>query len=198
VPRLGLNWKVSDELTVKGGLYFALTPSVIMAGGSLSATWQSGGIRAWFDAQTDFLIRYKPFHYEISVAIAIGVSVTVDLLVTSVTIVVHVGVGLKITGPPFGGTATIDLSIVSFTLSLGDTSPLPEEIKWPEFRDSFLPPAISRPSSQFPPDCEGRRQPGWYPRPNGLPAVRPSAPQERQVHCYSHPKSVGARARPNF
>ena len=154
VPRLGLNWKVSDELTVKGGLYFALTPSVIMAGGSLSATWQSGGIKAWFNAQTDFLIRYKPFHYEISVAIAIGVSVTVDLLVTSVTIVVHVGVGLKICGPPFGGTATIDLSIVSFTLSLGDTSPPPEPIGWPEFKSSFLPPAISRPSSQAQPAAE--------------------------------------------
>jgi hypothetical protein len=139
VPRLGLNWEVSSELAVKGGLYFALTPSVIMAGGSLGATWQSGGIKAWFDAQTDFLIRYKPFHYEIEMAVGIGVSVTVDLWVTSVTITVQVGVDLTLHGPPFGGTAKIDLWIVSFTLTFGPNSHPPTAVSWQEFKSSFLP-----------------------------------------------------------
>ena len=146
VPQLGLNWQVSGELTVKGGLYFALTPSVIMAGGVLSATWQSGDIDAWFDARADFLIRFKPFAYQVDVAVSIGLSVRVNLLVTSFTITVHAGVALSLWGPPFGGTATIDLSVISFTMAFGSSGPPAPQIKWPEFRDSFLPPAQSGPA----------------------------------------------------
>jgi hypothetical protein len=39
VPRLGLNWQVSPNLSVKGDAYFALTPSAVMAGGHLQANW---------------------------------------------------------------------------------------------------------------------------------------------------------------
>jgi len=140
VPQLGLNWQVSDQLVVKGGLYFALTPAVIMAGGMLSATWQSDNVKAWFNAQADFLIRYKPFAYLITVSVSVGVSVNVDLLVTTCTVNVQVGVGLTLWGPPFGGTARIDLRIVSVTLSFGSSAPASNaSIGWPEFRKSFLP-----------------------------------------------------------
>ena len=140
VPQLGLNWQVSGELTVKGGLYFTITPSVVMAGGQLSATWQSGGISAWFDAKADFLIRYKPFTYEIDVSVSIGFTVTIDLWVTSFTVTVHVGVDLTMCGPPFQGVAHIDLSIASFTIAFGSSTPPDNNnILWPEFRDSFLP-----------------------------------------------------------
>jgi hypothetical protein len=140
VPQLGLNWQVSDLLVVKGGLYFALTPAVIMAGGMLSATWQSGNVKAWFNAQADFLIRFKPFAYLINISVSIGLSVKVDLLITSFTVSVQVGVGLTLWGPPFGGTARIDLRIVSVTLSFGGGSPAGNSsIGWSEFQDSFLP-----------------------------------------------------------
>lgn len=142
VPQLGLNWQVSSELAITGSLYFALTPSVIMAGGSLSATWQSGGINAWFDADADFLIRFKPFQYNIDVSVSIGASFTVSLLVTSVTVTIHAGVDLEIWGPEFGGTATVDLSVISFTISFGADQPsTTPPISWQEFRGSFLPPA---------------------------------------------------------
>ena len=151
VPRLGLNWQVSADLTVKGGLYFAITPSVIMAGGSLSATWQSGDIKAWFDAEADFLIRYKPFTYLIHVSISIGVSVRVDLWITSFTVTLHLGVDLTLWGPSFGGVAHISLYIVSFTLGFGSSSPPGGgDITWTEFRDTFLPKAQCLPAAQAP------------------------------------------------
>jgi hypothetical protein len=141
-PRLGLDWKLSDKLTVKGGLYFALTASVVMAGGELQATWSSGDLSAWFDAQADFLIRFKPFQYLIHVSVSIGVSLTVNLLVTTKRITVHVGVDVALWGPPFGGTAHVDLSIISFTIDFGSRQPPPlPNISWPEFRGSFLPAA---------------------------------------------------------
>lgn len=142
VPRLGLNWRLSDDLTIKGGLYFAVTPSVLMAGGALEASFQSGDLRAWFDARADFLIRYKPFQYLIDVDVSIGVSLTIDLWITKVRITVHVGVGLRLWGPPFGGTAHIDLSVISFTIHFGSSdSPDLPDVKWEQFRTSFLPPA---------------------------------------------------------
>jgi hypothetical protein len=150
VPRLGLNWQVSGDLAVKGDLYFALTPSVLMAGGGLDATWQSGDISAWFDASADFLIRFKPFQYTIDVSISIGASFTIDLLFTSVTITIHVGVDLDIWGPEFGGQATVDLSIISFTVSFGADPPAAAaDIGWAEFKQSFL--AASSSSSSAPP-----------------------------------------------
>lgn len=140
VPRLGLNWRISDDLTIKGELYFALTPSVIMAGGLLDATWQSGGVKAWFSVQANFLIRFKPFAYWIDASISIGVSVRVNLWITSFTLTLHVGVGLQLWGPTFGGQATVHLWIVSFTIDFGSSRrPGDNPIGWDEFRDSFLP-----------------------------------------------------------
>lgn len=140
VPRLGLNWKLPDHLTIKGGLYFALTPAAIMAGGELEASWRSGDVHAWFDARADFLIAFKPFHYLAHIQVNIGVSLKVDLVFTTKRITVHVGVSLTLWGPQFGGKAKIDLSVISFTLDFGASRPHASgHIEWAEFRDSFLP-----------------------------------------------------------
>lgn len=145
VPRVGLDWKVTDQLQITGSLYFALTSSAVMAGGGMSAVWQSGSVRAWFTVQADFLIVFQPFHYYISAGVQLGCSVRVNLLFTHVTINVHLGVGLEIWGPEFAGRATVDLSIVSFTISFGagskDTN---TTVRWGEFVDALLPSAGDR------------------------------------------------------
>ncbi|HEV2789967.1 MAG TPA: DUF6603 domain-containing protein, partial [Solirubrobacterales bacterium] len=140
VPRLGLDWKVTDELTIKGDLYFALTSSAVMAGGGMSAVWQSGGIRAWFEVEADFLLVFQPFHYYLSAGIHLGASFKIDLLFTSITVSIHLGVGLEIWGPEFAGKATIDLSIISFTIEFGGGSPdTNTTIEWDEFVEKMLP-----------------------------------------------------------
>ncbi|WP_051324775.1 DUF6603 domain-containing protein [Candidatus Solirubrobacter pratensis] len=142
VPRLGLNWQVTPELTIAGDLYFALTSSAVMAGGGLSAVWQSGDIRAWFDVEADFLLVFEPFHYYISAGIHLGASFTVDLLFTSFKVSIHLGVDLNIWGPPFAGTATIDLSIISFTIGFGPGSPdTRTTIDWGDFVAKLIPSA---------------------------------------------------------
>ncbi len=142
VPRLALSWQLPGGLSVTGGLYFALTPSVLMAGGYLKATWQSGDLSAWFDAQADFLVRFKPFQYLAKVGVSIGISFTLNLVVTTIRITLHAGVSLTLWGPPFGGTAWVDLSIISFTIGFGAGPPAPpENLRWSQFRDSFLPAA---------------------------------------------------------
>ncbi len=142
VPRVGLSWQLPGGLSVTGGLYFALTPSVLMAGGYLRATWQSGDISAWFDAQADFLMRFKPFSYAVAVSIGIGASFTVNLALTTLRITIYAGVNLVLWGPPFGGTAQVHLSVISFTIGFGSTQPdQPPAVDWAGFRQSFLPPA---------------------------------------------------------
>ena len=139
VPRLGFNWQVDDHVTLKGSAYYALTPSALMAGASLNATWQDGNLRAWFDAAINFLISWKPYHYSADFHISIGASYTFHFFGTH-HITAHVGADVSIWGPEFSGQAYVDLSIISFTIRFGSSGRNQiEPIAWDTFRQSFLP-----------------------------------------------------------
>jgi hypothetical protein len=139
VPRLGVNWQVIPQLNLNGDAYFALTASALMVGGHLEANWRGGPVHAWFKVGADFLIAWKPYHYDISVYVSLGAEVTFELFGTQ-HITVEIGANLHIWGPEFSGEATIHLWIISFTISFGAGAALkPEAIKWPEFKTSFLP-----------------------------------------------------------
>ncbi len=146
VPRLSFNWEVSKEVLVKGSMYFALTPTCLMAGGKLEATFNSGNLKAWFIMGADFLIAWKPYYYRAHMYISFGVSYTfeLDLAFTTITetITVSLGADLQIWGPDFSGIASIHLWIISFDISFGaaDNS-LPGPITWEDFKESFLPPS---------------------------------------------------------
>lgn len=135
IPRLGFNWKISDEIEISGGAYFALTPSCIMAGGSLNLLFSAGPINAWFNANADMLISWKPFFYDISIGVTIGVSVKVDFLFIKGTIKVEVGADVEIWGPPTGGKAHVHLWVVSFTIAFGpDKSSVNTLTDWDGFK----------------------------------------------------------------
>lgn len=139
VPRLGFNWQVSDQLAMKGSAYYALTPGALMAGGSLSATYVDGSLRAWFDTALDFLIAWQPYHYEANFHLSVGASYTFDFFGTH-TINAHVGTEVAFWGPEFGGTATIDLDVISFTIDFGSKSGASAQpVKWDRFRPAQLP-----------------------------------------------------------
>ena len=145
VPRLAFDWRVSNSLTIQGDAYYALTGSALMAGGHLEVLFRDGGLRAWLKLGADFLIAWKPYHYDASIYVNVGASYTFDinLLFTRVrvTISVDVGAQLHLWGPDFSGTARIDLSVISFTIRFGagaSQAPKPLET-WKEFQESFLP-----------------------------------------------------------
>ncbi len=139
VPRLGINWQVTSELSIKGDAYYALTSHALMAGGHLQATWQSGSLKAWFTAGADFLIAWKPYHYDALVYVDMGVSYTFHFFGTH-HITVDVGADLHIWGPEFSGIAHIKLWIVSFSVSFGANAlQTPQPIPWAAFKSSFLP-----------------------------------------------------------
>jgi hypothetical protein len=141
VPRCGIDWILpGGTVHVSGELYFALTPSCLMAGGRLMAVFDIGWVRAWFIAYVDFFVAWKPFSYDISIGIHIGVSVTLDLLFFSVSLSVEIGADLHVWGPPFAGMARVSFYVVSFTVAFGNQEKVtPPPLKWDEFSHSFLP-----------------------------------------------------------
>ncbi|HEY0405193.1 MAG TPA: DUF6603 domain-containing protein, partial [Pyrinomonadaceae bacterium] len=140
-PRLGFNWPISGNITIKGGAYFALTPSCIMAGGSLEATYQSGDLRAWFTAQADFLIAWNPFHYDVHIEISIGASYTLRLIITK-TFSVELGASVHLWGPRMQGVVHVHWSVISFSISFGsgdaDANQSSTIANWHDFYAYFL------------------------------------------------------------
>jgi len=135
VPRLALAFSLGP-VKVVGQAYFALTPSMFMAGLRLTATFAAGPVKAWFDAGVDFLIAWAPFHYEAHAWVTIGCSVDLGLF----TLSVQIGADLQIWGPAFGGQALVDLDIVSFTIGFGAARSVPAPVGWDTFAANFLPP----------------------------------------------------------
>lgn len=133
-PRLGFNWALDSTISITGGVYFALTPAAIMAGGSLNATYQSGNLKAWFTAYADIIIWYNPFHFLADIGLNVGASYKADLLFCSKTFTVELGADLTLWGPATGGTATIHWFVISFTVKFGadQSSGLDKQV-WSDF-----------------------------------------------------------------
>ncbi|MBL4709890.1 MAG: hypothetical protein JKY48_15770 [Flavobacteriales bacterium] len=145
VPRLAFNWKVSKKVSLKGEMYYAMTPSMCMAGGSLKATYKDGSIHASFTIGADFLISWEPFFYDAKFHVSIAASYKKDCGLFDLKFSVHVGAQVHIWGPDMRGTASIDLDICTIKVAFGSTSPvIKAPILWDKFQTSFLPPASER------------------------------------------------------
>jgi hypothetical protein len=139
VPRLRLNWQIDSHTSFKGDLYYALCPHTLMAGGHLEALYHRGHLKAWFKAGADFLIAWKPYHYDAKMYVEIGASYTYHFFGTH-HITADLGADLHLWGPEFGGHATIHIWVVSVGVDFGDqSSQRPQPIDWENFKESFLP-----------------------------------------------------------
>jgi len=137
--------------TIQGQCYFALCPSAIMAGGSLSVVYQVSGIKAWFIAYADFLIEWKPLSYDVVIGITVGVALHLKIAFIRVNLSVQLSASVNLYGPPLGGKARISLWIITFTVKFGAERRVPPALLWesndPEksFAKSFLPnPEVTR------------------------------------------------------
>lgn len=146
-PRLGFNWQIDPNLVCKGGCYFALTPHMVMAGGRLEVVFQDGGLRAWFTAHANFLAEWQPFHYQADIGISVGCSYTFRILGIRATLSLSLGVDVTLQGPKFGGTARIDLYVVSVTIHFGQPASPPPALSFDEFVTALMPKAAPGPST---------------------------------------------------
>ena len=142
VPRVGFNWPISTELTVKGGGYCALVPHAIMAGGYLNAMFESSEVKAWFNLNANFLLMWKPYHYDAQLSLDIGAEVTIHFFGTH-HISLDASADLHLCGPDFGGHARVSITVIGitfhFSIDFGATPSPPNPIAWSEFQTTFLP-----------------------------------------------------------
>jgi hypothetical protein len=136
VPRLGINWQVTEEMTITAGMYFALTPSCLMLGGKLSAVYQSSSVKVWFIVYADFLLNWKPFYYLVDIKVSLGIEVDLG----AISIRIHLGAELQLWGPEFAGLVRIDLTVITITVHFGPEKKAPPPLTAKEFVESFLPP----------------------------------------------------------
>lgn len=149
VPRLEMNWRVSNDLSVKADAYFAITPQAMMVGGHLDANFQAGGdfsIHVHFTVGADFIIYWKPYHYigHMYADLNVSASINVDcwLFTIHASVDFDLGADLKIWGPHFSGHASVHVHVlVSFTVgvSFGESEHELKVIGWDEFSKGFLP-----------------------------------------------------------
>ena len=140
VERINISWDIAKGLTLKGEAYCALTPNCIMAGGKLDLDYVNGKLKAWCHAVADFLIEWKPFHYDIEIGVSVGASYRIDFCFIHKTFKVELGAHLHLWGPEFAGLVKIKWYIISFSIHFGNSSTkLPNRLSWTEFAQGFLP-----------------------------------------------------------
>ncbi len=140
VDRLSLTWPVYPNVTIKGEMYFALTPSYMMAGGRWEVEYKISFLRAYLIVWADMIVQWQPFHYELEAGIRVGIEARIKILFVYVNFKLEMGAKLRIWGPPFAGEVYVDWSIFSFTIPFGKTAKeKPKALKWADFEKAFLP-----------------------------------------------------------
>lgn len=134
-PQKRLGFEVRyDEILISGGVYFALTPKAIMAGGYLSLSFQTKIISAGLEVGFDMLLAWEPFAYDIE----LRVKIWVKLWITA-----HLSVELRIYGPPFSGMLRTRIFGILLEIHFGEDQPAKKDpIDWPRFRDVYLEKAL--------------------------------------------------------
>lgn len=140
VDRLGLNWKISDQVQIKGGMYYALTPGSIMAGGMLEVTFNLRFLSASIVAWLDMCMAWAPFGYAVDMGIRVKIEADIEVALFTVHFKLEMGAMLHIWGPPFAGEAHVNWNIFSFTIPFGKAARTGNQsLDWAAFKEQFLP-----------------------------------------------------------
>jgi large repetitive protein len=143
VPRLGFDWHVSSNVTVKGEAYFALTATCVMAGGRLEAAYKTSTVWASFTAGVDAIVSWDPFFYDVTVYVRVSAGVDIRVCFFHcfrVRFSCSIGAELHVFGPEIRGTAKLDLDVTSVTVRFGPSGETNsrEPLGWTEFRSKYL------------------------------------------------------------
>ncbi len=131
---LGFSWSASSVLSFDGDLYYAVTPSCMMAGGRFDASFSAGPVSAGFNLYADFLMGWEPFVYRITAGLSIHGSVDLLLFTLNVTI----GASLVVSGPRMHGKAKLKFGPIHITIEFGDEPEPPPPVPWSTFGTHFL------------------------------------------------------------
>lgn len=142
IPRLGVNFSM-DPLLVKGGVYFALTPTCLMLGASLQASLEVREdflqLKAYLDIQFHALLNFQPVHYDVHAQMQMGMELTLGVGKLSETFDIHLHADIHLWGPNFAGLAKIEVKGKEFQVKFGDQQKKPlMPLSWTKFQEAFL------------------------------------------------------------
>ncbi len=143
VPRVGYVWSLGDYLTISGQSYFALTSDAIMAGASFTATVTAGPAWASLSLGVDAIMYFDPFQFSVhghaSISAGITLSVNTPFGTISVSQSFHLGADVLVEGPSIHGSVSINLDVISATISFGSTNDgTTTTLGWDGFRKKYL------------------------------------------------------------
>lgn len=142
VDRLGFSYAYSENLSMGGDLYFALTTSNIMAGGQIDVSASALGAALWFTGDADLILSWQPFYFDAHMAVNAGASYTLSMFGVSTTLKLEAGGTFNLWSPETGGDISIDFWFFNVPISFGaprsPDSTLP--VDWEAF-STMLPPA---------------------------------------------------------
>ncbi|EXM04406.1 hypothetical protein NOF04DRAFT_18365 [Fusarium oxysporum II5] len=118
------NFMVYDnELSITGEAYFAITPAACMRGGRLDAVFSTGRTKATFNAYTNFLMYFRPFHFQSEIGVSVYASTVIGWRWFSVEIQVEISAMLELHGPPIAGVAHLHFWFLEISVHFGPDSP---------------------------------------------------------------------------
>jgi hypothetical protein len=140
VPRLGIMWRISDFLVIKGESYFALTSEAVMAGVGIQASLDFGWVWASLEFGGDAIVYFDPFWYEASAYARISAGITIDLgFLGTISISATLGATVRIWGPDFAGHAEFEIGPCTVPVDFGSPKKVPaKQLVWTEFVDKYL------------------------------------------------------------
>ena len=139
VPRLGLQWRVSPFVTIKGESYFALTSEALMAGVRVEVSARFGPAWAQVIFGADGIVFFDPFHFQVEAYAQISAGVTIDVWIGEITISVSLGASIMVEGPQFHGVARFSVGPVDLEVEFGEATQLPRPpLTWDAFVTKYL------------------------------------------------------------
>jgi len=139
VPRLGLEWRVTDDIVIKGSSYFALTSEALMAGVAVEVSADFGFVWAKVVFGADGIVYFDPFYFIVVAYAKISAGLKIKTWFGTIRISISIGASIRVEGPRFHGVATLEIGPCDISVPFGNRSPVEGTVlDWRPFVDKYL------------------------------------------------------------
>lgn len=139
VARLGLQWRVSNAIVIKGGSYFALTSEALMAGVEVEVSADFGFAWARIAFGANAIVYFDPFYFMADAYARISAGVKIKTFLGTIRISISLGARIEVEGPDFRGKATIEVGPCDIKVKFGSSREIRGIfVDWDEFVPKYL------------------------------------------------------------
>jgi len=139
VPRLGLVWRVTDDIVIKGGSYFALTSEALMAGVDIEVSADYGFAWARIAFGANAIVYFDPFYFIAEAYARIAAGLKIKTFLGTIRFSISTGARIEVEGPSFHGKAYIEIGPSDITVRFGSSNKEPGVyVDWNGFVPKYL------------------------------------------------------------